>query len=137
MCLSFEPRIGGNRHEFKTPLFAFLRVQCVNIDPRMFHPFRHREWMRLADWDLSLSEFTSKITQPGVHYSLAKNALAEPNVFCGLVANNRSRERNPQFRRVAIDSGKFAFSLRFQVRIVNLGFSIPAPGLLLSQEILR
>jgi hypothetical protein len=54
-----------------------------------------------------------------------------------LVANNRSRERNPQFRRVAIDSGKFAFSLRFQLRSVNLGFSIPAPGLLLSQEILR
>lgn len=37
MCLSFDPRIGSNRHEFKTPLFAFLRVQCVNIDPRMFH----------------------------------------------------------------------------------------------------
>jgi hypothetical protein len=54
-----------------------------------------------------------------------------------LVANNRSRERNPQFRRVAIDSVKFAFSLRFQLRIVNLGFSIPAHGLLLSQEILR
>ena len=84
MCLLFDPRIGSNRHEFKTPLFAFLRVQCVNIDPRMFHPFRHREWMRLADWDLSLSEFTSKITQPGVHYSLAKNALAEPNVSTGI-----------------------------------------------------
>jgi hypothetical protein len=165
MCLSFDPRIGSNRHEFKTPLFAFLRVQCVNIDPRMFHALSRLGSVSVgihiqdyaAGGSLLSSQERSGRAECLHRYSFCPEQIFDgfpnreviihdadrgfgsvhPVFFCGLVANNRSRERNPQFRRVAIDSGKFAFSLRFQLRSVNLGFSIPAPGLLLSQEILR